>query len=243
MSPVITKAVILAAGMGLRMKELGEDIPKGFIRLGGNYVIEYSLKALASCGIQDTLIVTGHKAEYYENLKKTYPQIRTVENPDFADTGTMRSLWCARDFIDGDFILLESDLIYDPAAISGIMGAPYSDCLLLSGTTHAGDEVYVEAHEDRVSRISKNKDQLRNSVGEYIGIAKFSLDLFERLKQTAETLSDKNPKLSYDMDCLAKVAIDHPIHYLRMDDLYWAEIDDLSQLERAKKVWERIKAL
>jgi len=68
----ITKAVILAAGMGLRMKEMGEEIPKGFIRLGGSPIIEHSLRALISCGIKEIMIVTGHKGGYYENLKETY---------------------------------------------------------------------------------------------------------------------------------------------------------------------------
>jgi choline kinase len=242
MSQIITKAVILAAGMGLRMKEMGEEIPKGFIRLGNIPIIEHSLKVLISSGIQEIIIVTGHKGGYYENLKGTYPEIKTVENTKFADTGTMYSLWCARDFIGSDFILLESDLIYAPGEIARIIDAPFSDCLLLSGTTHAGDEVYVEATENRVTRISKNQDQVKSSVGEYVGIAKISKSLYGKLNQTGESLFDTNPKLSYDMDCMVQVANEHPIHFLRMEGLDWAEIDDLTQLERAQKVWQRIKA-
>lgn len=241
MSQVITKAVILAAGMGLRMKEMGEEIPKGFIRLGKIPIIEHSLKALISCGIQEIIIVTGHKGGYYKNLKETYPQIKIVENTEFADTGTMYSLWCAQDYIDSDFLLLESDLIYAPGEVTRILNAPFSDCLLLSGTTHAGDEVYVEAVENRVSSISKNRDQIKNPVGEYIGIAKISKHLYDKLKQIAESLFDTNPKMSYDMDCLVQIASEHPIYFLRMGGLDWAEIDDLTQLERAQKVWQRIK--
>jgi hypothetical protein len=43
------------------------------------------------------------------------------------------------------------------------------------------------------------------------------------------------------MDCLVRIASEHPLHFLRMDGLDWAEIDDLKQLERAQEVWERIK--
>jgi choline kinase len=240
MNQVINKAVILAAGMGLRMKEMGEEIPKGFIRLGKTPIIEHSLKALISCGIEEIIIVTGHKGEYYENL--TYPQIKTVENTKFAETGTMYSLWCAGEFLDSDFILLESDLIYAPGEVSRIINAPFDDCLLLSGTTNAGDEVYVDAVEDRITQISKNKNQIKNSAGEYIGIAKISQVLYGKLKKVAELQFDTNPKLSYDMDCLDQIADEHPIHYVRMDGQDWAEIDDLTQLQRAQKVWQRIKA-
>ena len=238
MSQIITKAVILAAGMGLRMKAMGEETPKGFILLDDQPIIEHSLRTLIACGIREIMIVTGHKAEYYENLKKTYPEIRTVENTRYAETGTVCSLGYAREFVDADFILLESDLIYDPEAITGILNAPQSDCLLLSGTTHAGDEVYVEASENRVTGISKNRACIKESAGEYIGIARISKQLYDRLTLFA----DSNPKLSYDMDCLVQIASEHPVYYLRMDDLDWAEIDDLSQLTRAQKVWERIKA-
>lgn len=240
MSQVITKAVILAAGMGLRLKEMGEDMPKGFIRLGDSPIIEHSLKTLIACGIREIMIVTGHHGKRYEELAEAYPEISTVENAEFATTGTMCSLGCARDFVDADFILLESDLVYDPAAITAILNAPHNDCLLLSGTTNAGDEVYVEAVENRVTELSKNRDQVKDSVGEYVGIAKISKQLYDRLIQAASL--DPNPKVSYDMDCLIKVASEHPIYFLRMDGLDWAEIDDLSQLKRAQKVWERIKA-
>ena len=239
MNQVITKAVILAAGMGLRMKAMGEEFPKGFIRLGERPIIEYSLKTLIACGIREIMIVTGHKAEYYENLKETYPEIRTVENAKFADTGTVCSLGCARDFVDSDFILLESDLIFDPTAITTIINAPHSDCLLLSGTTNAGDEVYVEATENRVTAISKNQDFIKESVGEYVGIAKISKLLYDRLIQSA----DSNPKLSYDMDCLVHIATEHPVYCFRMEGLDWAEIDDLAQLARAQKVLAKIEAI
>ncbi|MZH02982.1 MAG: phosphocholine cytidylyltransferase family protein [Nitrospinae bacterium] len=238
MSQVITKAVILAAGMGLRMKAMGEEIPKGFILLDDRPIIEHSLSTLISCGIREIMIVTGHKAEYYEKLKETYPEIRTVENTRYAETGTICSLGCARDFVDADFILLESDLVYDPTAITGILNASHSDCLLLSGTTLAGDEVYVEANENCVTAISKNRDHIKDSVGEYIGIAKISKQLYDRLIPFAES----NPRLSYDMDCLVQIASEHPVFFFKMEELDWAEIDDLSQLTRAQKVWERIKA-
>ncbi len=239
MNQVITKAVILAAGMGLRLEEMGEEKPKGFIQLGEAPIIEHSLRALIANGIQEIMIVTGHKAEYYENLKATYPEICTVKNDRYAHTGTMFSLGCAREFIDRDFILLESDLIYDPAAIAGIINTPHKDCLLLSGTTNAGDEVYVDAFENRVTGISKKRESFKNPVGEYVGIAKISKQLYDKLLECA----DSNHTLSYDMGCMIEVADEHPISCLIIEDLEWAEIDNLFQMNRAQKVWERIKAL
>ena len=238
MNQTITKVVILAAGMGSRLKEMGENMPKGFIRLGESSIIEHSLRALISLGVQEIMIVTGHKGEYYEKLKETYPEISTVTNTKFAETGTMCSLGCARDFVDADFILLESDLIYDPVAITELLKVSYKDCLLLSGTTNAGDEVYVEADENRMTAISKNRDHIKGSVGEYVGIAKITKQLYDKLLE----VPDPDLKLSYDMECMAQIANEYPIYFLKMEGLHWAEIDDLAQLARAQKVWEKIKA-
>jgi choline kinase len=238
MNQVITKAVILAAGMGLRLKEMGKSIPKGFIRIGESPIIEHSLRALIASGIRKIMIVTGHKNEYYETLKRKYPEVSTVKNAEFAQTGTMCSLRCAQGFVDSDFILLESDLIYDPTVINRLLNMPKNDCLLLSSTTNAGDEVYVDAVENRMTGISKKPDNIKNSVGEYVGIAKISKPMYDRLIQVA----DPYLKLSYDMECMGQIAIEYPIYFLRVNGLHWAEIDDLAQLNRAQEVWEKIKA-
>jgi choline kinase len=236
MDQVITKAVILAAGMGLRLKKMGEDMPKGFIRIGQSPIIEYSLRALIASGIREIMIVTGHKDEYYENLKEKYPEINTIKNARFAETGTMCSLGCAKDFVDADFVLLESDLVYDPAVITRLLNSPYKDCLLLSGKTNAGDEVYVDAVENRMTGISKNRDNIKNSVGEYVGIAKISKQLYDKLIQVA----DPDLKLSYDMECMAQIASEHPIYFILTNGMHWSEIDSLPQLDRAQTVWQRI---
>ena len=238
MTKAINKAIILAAGIGSRLKEMGENMPKGFIQLDKTSIIEHSLKTLLSLGIKEVMIVTGHKFEFYEKLKETYPEIRTTKNTRFYETGTMCSLRCARDFVDADFILLESDLIYDPVGVTELLNVPYKDCLLLSGTTNAGDEVYVEVDENRLTAISKNRDHIKNSAGEYVGISKISKQLYDKLLHVA----DPELKLSYDMDCMAHIAKEHPIYFLRMEGLHWAEIDNLAQLDRAQKVWEKIKS-
>ena len=157
----ITQAVILAAGMGVRLKELNRGIPKGFISLADDVpIIEHSIEALLACGISDIIIVTGFMNEYYENLRSKYPQIKTVRNEKFSETGTMYSLWCARKLINTDFILLESDLIFETRAISELLESPVKNSLLITGKTEAGDEVYVEADGDSVKQISKDKKVL-----------------------------------------------------------------------------------
>ena len=239
----ITQAVILAAGMGVRLKELNRGIPKGFISLADDVpIIEHSIEALLACGISDIIIVTGFMDEYYENLRSKYPQIKTVRNEKFSETGTMYSLWCARKLINTGFILLESDLIFETRAISELLESPVKNSLLITGKTEAGDEVYVEADGDSVKQISKDKKVLGSIVGEFIGVSRLSYDFYLKLIQAAEESFESDLKVSYDMDCFATVAEKTPLGFLKIENLLWAEIDDALQLKRAQKIWKEIKS-
>ena len=240
----ITQAIILAAGMGVRLKELNRGIPKGFISLGNDKpIIEHSIDALLACGIKDIIIVTGFMDKHYENLRSRYPQIKTVRNEKYSETGTMYSLWCARNLVNTDFILLESDLIYEIRAIKELLESTSENSILISEKTDAGDEVYVEADDNWVKQISKDRKTLSSIVGEFIGISKLSYGFYLKLIQRAEEDFDSNLLISYDMDCFVAVAEINHLGFLKIEKLLWAEIDDVSQLNKAKKVWENIKKL
>ena len=239
----ITQAVILAAGMGVRLKELNRGIPKGFISLADNIpIIEHSIEALLTCGITDIIIVTGFMDEHYENLRSRYPQIKTVRNEKYSETGTMYSLWCARKLLNTDFILLESDLIFETRAIRELLESPVKNLLLITGKTEAGDEVYVAADGDRVKQISKDKTVLGSIVGEFIGVSRLSYDFYLKLIRTAEETFESDLMVSYDMDCFVTVADKTPLGFLKIENLLWAEIDDALQLKRAQKIWKEIKS-
>ena len=239
----ITQAVILAAGMGVRLKELNRGVPKGFISLADDVpIIERSIETLLACDVSDIIIVTGFMDEHYENLRSKYPQIKTVRNEKFSETGTMYSLWCARKLINTDFILLESDLIFETRAISELLESPVKNSLLITGKTEAGDEVYVEADGDWVKHISKDKKVLGSIVGEFIGVSRLSYDFYLKLIRIAEKSFESNLNASYDMDCFVTVADKTPVGFLKIEDLLWAEIDDALQLKRAKKIWKEIRS-
>ena len=242
MNKNITQAIILAAGMGVRLKEFNRGVPKGFISLGDDKpIINHSIDALLACGIKDIIIVTGFMDEHYENLRSRYPQIKTVRNEKYAETGTMYSLWRARHLLNTNFILLESDLIYEIRAIRELLESPVEDSILVSGKTGAGDEVYVGADGDWVKQISKDKKTLSSIIGEFVGISKLSYDFYLKLIQTAEEGFNSNLQISYDMDCLVAVAEKTNLGFLKIENLLWAEIDNVSQLYKAQKVWENIK--
>jgi choline kinase len=236
-------AVILAAGMGTRLREAHADMPKGFLELGGKPIIETSIMRLEQAGINDIVIVTGYAAEYYHKLALRYEGlVRVVHNPEYADSGSMYSLFCTRDVIDESFLLLESDLIYESRALDVLLGIEASDAVLLSGPTNAGDEVYVEAPEGLLVNMSKDRSALASAAGELVGISKISRGLFALMKHVSRDAFKSSLHFDYETDCLVAAARSWDIVCPVVQDLIWAEIDDPSHLERARtEVFPRLK--
>ncbi|NES85049.1 MAG: phosphocholine cytidylyltransferase family protein [Moorea sp. SIO2B7] len=233
----VETAVILAAGMGIRLKELGQSAPKGFLQLGERAIIEESIERLTACGMQRIIIVTGHLSDFYECLQQRFNhQMLTIHNPRYADSGSMYSLYCARELIENDFLLLESDLIYEQRALSAVLNFPKDNVVLLSGQTNAGDEVYVETSDETIVAMSKNKAELGSQVaGELVGISKISQPLFQRMLAQASLRFKTSLKVDYETDALIAAAKSYPVYYKLIPNLLWAEIDDRYHLARAKE--------
>ncbi len=230
-------AVILAAGMGTRLRSAHADMPKGFLELGGRPLIEMSLARLERAGINDVVIVTGYQAEYYHKLALRYDGlVRVVHNPEYANSGSMYSLYCARDVVDDGFLLLESDLVYEQRALDVLVNSDVPDAVLLSGPTHAGDEVYVDAPGGKLAHMSKDKSELNSVAGELVGISKISRGLFALMKHLASQAFEESLKFDYETDCLVAAAQNWEIFCPVLNDLVWGEIDDPDHLRRANEV-------
>lgn len=250
MSKVKT-AVILAAGMGSRLQDVTNDmLPKGLIKINGKSLVERSIEKLRSLGIEKVYIVTGHLHEFYDELAKENKFIETRRNRKYKATGSMTSLSILEDELKEDFLLLESDLIYEVYGLIRVLNHEEEDCVLLSGKTNSGDECYVEVRNNNLYKISKNKAEIETVYGELVGISKISLELYkEMLRQykdfnnrihdykNEEDFFENNKMSKYDYEnAIFDAAKKRKVGYLKIDNLVWGEIDDKNHLERIKKI-------
>lgn len=249
---MIKQAVILGAGLGSRLKGRTECMPKGFLELDGMPIVEASVRKLFEVGIEEIIIGTGHCSEWYDRLAQKYsPAIRTVRNPKYADTGSMGTLEVCAPHVKGDFLLLESDLIYDKIGLDVLLNDTDRDVILASGATKSGDEVYLEAADGTVLyNISKNKEMLGSIYAELVGITKLSRETLKAMCEFAENHHADQPKMEYET---AMAAVSQKLHsennlnhkpiYIRKIEYYaWREIDDESHLEMAvNQILPRIK--
>lgn len=235
-------AVILAAGLGSRLGDMGKAKPKGFIQLGQQPIIHESLQRLRLAGVERVIIVTGHLADDYKQLAREFNGfVQLIHNPLYADSGSMYSLALAKGSIEEDFLLLESDIIYQQAALNAVQDYAAESVVLLSDTTDAGDEVYVQTRQQKSQQylitMSKNLTDLGgDAAGELVGISRVSLGLYAEMLVSANKAFSTSLQVDYETDTLVDVAAERPVSCFRMDGLVWSEIDDVSHLKRAHAV-------
>lgn len=232
MTQTIETAVILAAGRGTRLQPYTFDIPKGFMQVGEEKLIERSVRLLKESGIKNIIIGTGHLHEHYVAFAKKNG-LKTFLSPDFATTGSFHTLIYGSDLIKGDFLLLESDLLYHSNAIKGLLMSANEDVILTSGFTQSNDEVYVEIIDGKLKNLSKKKEELGSIDAELVGIWKISMNLLDKLK-VHHLESEDGTKKDYEV-AIAHLSKEYPVNVLKIDDLAWCEIDNQEHLERAKK--------
>ena len=236
MSSKVKTAVIMAAGMGTRFGDMTETIPKGFIKVGGQSMVERSIHTLINCGIERIIIGTGYHREAYEAMARQYPQIKCHFSPRYAETNSMYTLWNCRDIIGkDDFLLLESDLVFQKTAITSLIDCPQPDLMLVTPVTKFQDQYYIQVDEDKVlSGCSTNKDEL-TVYGEMVGIHKISNRFYQKMCEDYALKLDNSPKLGYEFE-LEDISRNHlPLHVLKVDGLKWYEIDDTADLAYAEE--------
>jgi CTP:phosphocholine cytidylyltransferase-like protein len=117
----VTMALLMAAGMGTRIRPLSEETPKPLIRVRGTPMIESLLEAISMAGIPKVIITVGYKKDKYLYLKEKYENITIVENTEYMIKNTISSFYAAKDYLRNENCLIcESDLyISDPSVIKG----------------------------------------------------------------------------------------------------------------------------
>ena len=157
MNRAVDTAIILAAGRGTRLQSFWPDLPKGFVEVAGERLIERSIRLLRENGVRRIVIVAGYKADAYYDVAAGHPDIEIVLNSEFSTNESMASLAYALDVVKEDFLLLESDLFFEPRALEVLQTHALDDVLLTSSPTGASDEVWVDAPKGQLQNLTKNR--------------------------------------------------------------------------------------
>ena len=233
---MITTAVIMAAGMGTRFGNMTEKMPKGFVMYKNKPMIERSIETLIACGIKRIVIGTGYKKEAYEELRQKYPQIECVYSPRYADTNSMYTLYnCRKAIGKHDFLLLESDLIFNHKAITALLLSPYKSAMLITSVRKFQDQYYVQMNEQQELIMCSTDATKLTPSGELVGIHKICNDFYQQMVSDYAKKVHSQPKLGYEYELLYISQNIQPLNVIKDDQCIWYEIDDLDDLHFAEK--------
>jgi choline kinase len=250
------KGVILAAGLGMRLRPVTNFLPKALLEIDGRALIEYSLEALRENGIREVVIVGGYRHQAIRDRLGEIclgVAIAYVMNEEYAKTGSMYSLSQARPLLENDdILLLESDLLYAPEAVTKVLESKFENVTLAAPMSGSGDEVFIFVDEEqRIIGLGKNVPSggKNKAIGELVGISKLSREFLPRLFERADEDYEKGEVNYHYEECIfATSRLGNPVYAVLCEGLAWTEIDNENDLRRAQqeiypKIRNRLRSL
>lgn len=242
-------AVILAAGIGSRLRPLTDSLPKCLLPVGGIPLLQRTLTALHRARIERTVIVTGYRDRQVGAFvgKLGLPlDVRLVFNARFRETNNNYSLWCAASACAGEeILLLDSDILFHPSILDRLLEAPQENALALRENLPGNPSLTEEEIKvamtppGRILRIGKDVPP-RDSAGESLGIERFSRSAADRLFAILSIRKEQNE--FYEAGFQQMIDEGVVLQAVGCGTLPGMEIDTLDDLRDAEGVAREIDA-
>ena len=235
------KAIILAAGTASRLRPLTDSTPKCLLKIGGRSLLQRSIDALTANGISQLVIVTGYLHEQIESfVGRQYPGLKVtyIYNKEYSTTNNIYSLWLARPEADGeDVLLLDSDLLYDPAILSRVMASSHSNVLTLTKHPLGEEEMKVVTDDQgSILEISKTCNPAL-AAGESLGIERMNKSYTTALyRELAIMIGQEGlSNIFYERAFERLIPQGHTFRVLDVSDLFSCELDTVEDFENASQ--------
>ena len=243
------KAIILAAGQGSRLGKICQDKPKCLMTIEDNTLLEIQINTLHACGIEDISVVRG-----YQGDKIDVPGLKYYENPDYADTNILHSVFCAHEELNGEVLIVYSDILYEQQVVKRLMESSQDIRVGVmvnwQESVRQRDKVALEElemayfdSENFIREIGKHLTKEYETQGQFIGMVKCSQLGTEVLKKNYDRVKKHySGKSFWHADVFEKALLTDL--FQEMTDLGvplncviiergWMEIDTPEDYERA----------
>ncbi len=240
------KAIILAAGIGSRIKPLTDNCPKSLLKVGDNTILEMMISHIQDCGINEIIIVVGYlKEQIKEHVKTKFPDLNAsfVTNDKYAETNTGYSLMLVKDFIqDSGFIKFDADVVFDKEILKKLIECEHESCLCIDKNINL-DAEEIKVIIDNQNRILKANKTVnpKDAVGESIGIEKISKETAKLLFKELELMMQdkKNHQEYYEGAYERLIEKKIPFYALDISGLKWVEIDTREDFNLGIKIFSK----
>ena len=239
------RGIILAAGKGSRLNGTAGESPKCLVKAGGLTLVDRQIRALRNAGIDDIAVVVGCQAD---QVRRACGQgITYVENPKYAQTNSMYSLWMARPLLFEGFVVLNCDVLFHPVLLSDLLTSRHENALLLAyreadQPPFGDEEMKVQVRCGRVREMSKQMDS-EDADGENLGIVKFGPNGAAELVSIMDRLVSGGNLREWAPRAFRDFAQARPLHAIGTRGFPWIEIDFPEDYQRAvREVLPQIEA-
>ena len=231
--------MILAAGMAKRLRPLTDTMPKCLLKVGGRTLLERTVEAMRQAGISEFVVVTGYRGDMIRDFLSAYDESLSftfLHNADYEHNNNIYSLWMAGEVVRGkDFLLMDSDIFCDPAAVVRIAQEPES-ALAVNRHECGEEEMKVVVDADmRITEISKTC-RPEDAMGESVGIEKIAADYSEALYKELDQmiLQEKLIDIFYERAFERLIPQGHTFRVVDTSSYYSYEIDTPEDYEHVK---------
>ena len=184
-----SKALIIAAGLGSRLKKHTENLPKCMLDFGGKTLLQRQLDSYKKCGIKDISLIRGYKKE-----KINYKGIRYFENKDYKENNILNSIFYAEKIINGNIIISYSDILFDHSVVQRTLDSDHDISVVVDidwrgyyvgrkdhPLSEAENVIFNSNNEvEKIGKINTGDQEVH---GEFIGMIKLSSQGAEIFKE------------------------------------------------------------
>ena len=241
------QAIILAAGMGKRLKELTSNATKCMVEVNGEMMIHKTLMHLEKLNLNKIVLVVGYEGQQlmdYVNSLGLKTPVEYVVNDVYDKTNNIYSLYLAKEYLlQDDTLLLESDLVYEEAVIRKLVDTPYPSLVLVDKFESWMDGTCITVDEDdNITSFVSKREFYFTKTDEYyktVNLYKFSKNFSEKYYVPfLEAYCNAMGLNEYYEQVLKVITFlgDLEIKAVKLNGEKWYEIDDVQDLDIAESL-------
>lgn len=231
----VKRAIIMAAGVGKRMRPVTLQTPKPLVKVNGIRMIDTVIRGLHDNGIFEIYVVVGYKKEQFYNLPNEYPGLVLIENPYYATCNNISSLYVARDYISEAMILDGDQVIYNVS----VLNPEFKKSGYNSVWTDQKTNEWIQTVENGVVTSCSRSGGKKG--WQLYSISRWNNEDGEKLKRHLEQEFDekRNRQIYWDDVAMFCYPNEYELGIRKMEATDVAEIDCLEELALIDKSYEK----
>jgi len=250
-----TKTLIVAAGLGSRLKSHTENLPKCMLDFGGKTLLERQLSAYKDSGVRNISVIRGYKKN-----KINYKNLNYFDNNDFKNNNVLNSIFYGEEAINGNVIISYSDILFKSSVVKRLLESDHDISVVVDidwrgyyvdrkdhPLSEAENVIFNSNNEVvKIGKIATGKEEVH---GEFIGMIKLNhrgaeifKQNFHRVKKLYWNKPFQRAKIfqkAYLTDMIQElVDIGIKVHCVIIER-GWKEIDTVEDYEKALKKFKQ----